>query len=207
MEHESRLPQPGTNALALASRYALVEALPTMISLAGPAASFAWDEFFAGQIGNPHTRSAYLHAARQFLSWCQSQAVDLAHITPSIVGRYFSQHPGSIPTQKLHMAAIRGLFDVLVQRHVVVLNPALSVKTKRYSVVEGKTPAIFSVEQARRLLAAIEFRTPVDYRDRAVIATLIYTAVRAGAVARLLCATSWTKARSSRCDSRKRVAR
>jgi integrase/recombinase XerD len=158
--------------------------IPEMIAATGAAASFAWDEFFAGQIGNPNTRKAYLHAVTRFLAWCEAQATELVRITPGMVGRYFSQHPGSIPTQKLHMAAIRGLFDVLVQRHVVILNPALSVKTQRYSVTEGKTPAI-SVEQARALLASIELRRPVDYRDRALLATLIYTTVRVSAAAKL----------------------
>ncbi len=35
-------------------------------------------------------------------------------------------------------AAIRAFFDVMVQRHVVILNPALSVRTDRYVVVEGR---------------------------------------------------------------------
>jgi integrase len=66
----------------------------------------------------------------------------------------------------------------------VVLNPAHSVRTERYSVVEGKTPEI-TVEQSRKLLASIKLESIVDLRDRAVIATLIYTAARAGAVAKV----------------------
>jgi integrase/recombinase XerD len=158
--------------------------LPSLVAASGAAASFAWDEFFAGQVRNPHTRKAYLFAVRRFLAWCQSHGLELCGITPGMVGRYFDHHPGSIPSKKLHMAAIRGLFNVLVQRHVVVLNPALSVRTERYTAVEGRTPAI-SVEQARRLLGSIHLKTAVDFRDRAIIATLIYTAVRAGAVTRL----------------------
>jgi integrase len=46
------------------------------------------------------------------------------------------------------------------------------------------TPEI-TVEQARRLLASIEPASVVDYRDRALIAVLIYTAARAGAVGKL----------------------
>ena len=161
-------------------------ALPPLASIvqAGPAAAFAWDEFFVGQIRNVYTRRAYLHAVRRFLSWCEGQTLELGRITPGMVGRYFDAHPGSIPSKKLHLAAIRGLFDVLVQRHVIILNPALSVRTERYAAVEGRTPPI-TVEQARQLLASIELRSAIDYRDRAIIATLIYTAVRAGAAARL----------------------
>ena len=48
--------------------------LPEIIRSAGPAATFAWDEFFAGHIRNPHTRAAYLYAVRRFLSWAESRA-------------------------------------------------------------------------------------------------------------------------------------
>lgn len=69
-------------------------------------------------------------------------------------------------------------------RHVVILNPALSVRTERYQVVEGKTPEI-SVEHARKLLRSIDVRHIVGQRDYAIIGILIYTAARVGAVAKL----------------------
>jgi integrase len=111
-----------------------------------------------------------------------------------MVGRYLSKHPGSVPTQKLHLAAIRAFFDLLVERHIVLINPAASVRGPRHVAVEGKTPEI-GVEQARKLLTSIAVAKcdasatssplAVGLRDRAIIATLIYTAARAGAVARL----------------------
>lgn len=64
-----------------------------------------------------------------------------------------------------------------------MLNPAASVRGERYQA-EGKTPEI-SKEQARTLLASINTSRPVGLRDKALIAVLIYTAARAGAVARL----------------------
>ena len=33
--------------------------VPEMVQAAGQAAAFAWDEFFMGEIRNPHTRAAY----------------------------------------------------------------------------------------------------------------------------------------------------
>lgn len=158
--------------------------LPQSIKAHGDAGRFAWEEFFSGRIRNLHTRRAYLHAVRVFLDWCQLHDVELQGITPGMIGRYFDLHSGSAPTKKLHMSAIRGLFDVLVQRHVLILNPALSVRTERFSVTEGKTPEV-TVEQARRLLSSIELATSIDYRDRAIISTLIYTAARVGAIAKL----------------------
>ena len=157
---------------------------PPLVQNAGAAARFAWDEFFAGRLRNRHTRAAYLHAVKTFLAWCAARDVELAAVTPGMIGLYLDQHPGSPPTKKLHMSAIRGFFDVLVLRHVAILNPALSAKTERYSALEGKTPEI-EVAQARQLLRSIPSRTLVDHRDRAIIALLIYTAARAGAVSSL----------------------
>ena len=108
-----------------------------------------------------------------------------SRITPGHVGDYLT---GLItlatPTKKLRLAALRKFFDVLVVRHVVVLNPAASVRAERYAVVEGKTPEI-SAKQARNLLKSIDTANLVGLRDRAIIAVLIYTAARVGAVAKL----------------------
>ena len=157
--------------------------LPASIAAAGPAARFAWDEFFSGILRNPHTRAAYRHAVRRFLAWTEPQGVAIERITPGMVGRYFDTHSGSVPTRKLHLAALRAFFDLLVTRHVVVLNPAASVRGERHHP-EGKTPEI-GKDQARRLLASIDISRPVGLRDRAVLATLVYTAARDGAVAAL----------------------
>jgi integrase/recombinase XerD len=73
---------------------------------------------------------------------------------------------------------------VLVNRHVLALNPAASVRGERYQAVEGKTPEI-TVDQARTLMASIQGDRPVNLRDRAIIETLIYTCARDGAVAAL----------------------
>jgi site-specific recombinase XerD len=158
--------------------------LPRSVAEHGPGARYAWEEYFAGKLRNPHTRQAYLFAVGRFLTWCEQRSVGLLGITPGMIGQYFDEHPASAPTKKLHMSAIRGLFDTLVLRHIVVLNPALSVKTERYSALEGKTPEI-TVEQARRLLQSIPADSVIGLRDRAIIGILVYTAARAGAVARL----------------------
>ncbi len=158
--------------------------LPAIVSRESAAAVYAWDEFFAGEIANPHTRIAYQRAVRRFLAWCERQSLSLNQISPGLVGTYFARHTGSVPTKKQHLAALRKFFDRLVIRHVVVLNPAASVRAERYQAVEGKTPE-FTVQAARHLLESVRTDSIVGLRDRAVIGTLIYTAVRVGAVARL----------------------
>lgn len=157
---------------------------PAIIKNCSAAAVFAWQEFFEGQLPNQHTRTAYCRAVHRFAAWCERHRVDLIHISPGLVGRYFAQHPGSIPTKKQHLAALRHFFDRLVLRHVIILNPAASVRAERYHVIEGKTPEIH-VDHARKLLESIDVSHVVGRRDRAIIGALIYTAARVGAVAKL----------------------
>lgn len=163
---------------------AVANTLPAIVERTGAAGRFAWDEFFSGHLRNRHTRAAYLHAVKRFLAWVEPREPELARITPGLMGWYFDEQKLAIPSKKLHLSALRRFFDLLVQRHVIVLNPALSVRTERYQNIEGKTPEI-STEQARKLLQSIELRLIGDYRDKAVIAALIFTAARAGAIARL----------------------
>ncbi len=158
--------------------------LPTLIRNAGVAARFAFEEFLHGKIRNRFTRKAYLHAVKRFSVWCAERQLNLVRVAPADVGRYLDSMMVSTPTRKLHLAALRRFFDELVMRHVVILNPALSVRTERHQAVEGKTPEI-SIQQARRLLKAIDCSHDVGRRDRAVIGILIYTAARVGAVAKL----------------------
>lgn len=171
---------------------------PAIVRFAGNNARYAYDEFFGGE-ENSHTERAYRHAILQFLSHCENLGVALPNITPSIVKSYLknlkaqvrTRHgqpqrfkPASKPTKKLHLAGIRKFLDVCVVRHAIPLNPALSVRGPRHSVIQGKTPSL-TVQQARDVLAAIDINTAVGLRDRAVIAIMLYTAVRAGAVSKL----------------------
>jgi integrase/recombinase XerD len=158
--------------------------VPRLIVEAGTAAEFAWSEYFSATIRNLHTRRAYQRAVTRFLIWVEPFDVSLERITPSLVARFIDEYPGSAPSRKLALAAIRSFFDLMTVRHAVFMNPASSVRGERFQVIEGKTPEI-SRDQARHLLSRIDTTRPVGKRDKAIIATLIYTAARAGAVASL----------------------
>ena len=158
-----------------------------------PQCALAWDEFFKGEIANAHTRKNYIHAVRKFLAWCQQHRIELIDIEPGHIGEYFGQMPLAVPTKKLHLAALRKFFDRMVNRHIILLNPAATVRAERYSAVEGKTPEI-QKKQAEALLKSIDTtyqdqsETKPDLlglRDRAILAVLIFTAARVGAVAKL----------------------
>lgn len=183
---------------ALTTLASLESPLPLLVKHAGPAARFAWDEFFYAEHHNPHTQKAYMAAVKRFLAWAEGKGVELPAITPGMIGQYLVGLGGSAAKRNLHLSALRGFFDRLVNRHVVVLNPAATAKGVKDQVMEGKTPEI-TLEQARTLLASIqvakmvddgqggEIETPllVGLRDRAILATLKFTACRAGAVAKL----------------------
>ena len=147
-------------------------------------AQFAWEEFIYGKIRNPHTRSAYERAIRRFSAHCDVLGRELRNITPADVGCYLDGLEVKTVTKKLHLSALRHFFDQLVNRHVIVLNPASSVRTERLQITEGQTPEI-SIARARILLQSISTNSVVGLRDQAIIAILIYTAARVGAVAKL----------------------
>src|SRR6266481_2288230 len=67
---------------------------------------------------------------------------------PITVAAYIEQHPGSAPTVKQHMAAIRMFFSYLTEKGVLAMNPAREVKTERFSRKDGKTPA-FARDEVR----------------------------------------------------------
>ena len=158
-----------------------------LILNSGPSAAFAVDEFFHADVRNAHTRRAYRQAVDRFLGFVQPEVTTLAMITPAHVGRYFDQLNVSATTKKLHLSALRHFFDRMVNRHVMVLNPALSVRGERTSATEGKTSEIPPVE-VRQLLNSIDTSHIVGLRDRLVIALLAFTAARVGAIARLMIA-------------------
>jgi hypothetical protein len=119
-EHRTAISLPISGALGGAR----AGDLPGLVVAGGPAAQFAWEEFLFGRIRNEHTRRAYGRAVGRFLAWCQGRGLDLPRIAPRDVGVYLDLMPGSAPTKKLHLAALRHFFDQLVTQHAVILNPA-----------------------------------------------------------------------------------
>jgi site-specific recombinase XerD len=83
-----------------------------------------------------------------------------------------------------HRAALRVVFDRLVNRRVGVLDPSSSAKGVKKQVSDGRTPGI-GVEQGRKLLASMDCGNVVGFRDQAIVATLAHTGCRTAAVARI----------------------
>lgn len=159
------------------------ETLPAILQHAGNAALFAAEEFEAG-LSNPHTRRAYTRYVRLFLQRCETNGLALREITPADAARFIGNLAPATSSQRLALAACRRFFDLLVNRHAVLLNPFRSVHAPRLDSREGRTPEI-TVPQARQLLDSIDATRLAGLRDRAVIGTLTYTGARVGALAQL----------------------
>ena len=156
-------------------------ALPRLIVDAGPVAVEKFLEFFAARIANRRTRAAYGRAVGQFLAWCEARGLGLTAVSPLHVAAYIRTHPGSAPTVKQHLAAIRMLGDWLVVSQVLPVNPAAAVRGPTHVVTTGATP-VLSPAEARRLLAAIDTGTLAGRRDRALVSVMLYSVARVSAV-------------------------
>ena len=157
--------------------------IPAVIAREGEQASMKFVEFFTANIRNPNTRMAYARAVFQFLNWSEERRLPLKNLNPIFVSAYIEQLQTSMapPSVKQHLAAIRMLFDYLVIGQVVPHNPAASVRGPKHVVKRGKTP-VLKANQARQLLDSIDTSTIVGLRDRAIIATMVYSFARVGAV-------------------------
>jgi site-specific recombinase XerD len=170
-----------TNSLIISPALSLT---PAPLYSPTPKAAKRVLEFFTAQINNDHTRLAYLNATRRFAEWCEAHGIQqLVDVHAFHVAAFVKDLQGefSSPTVKVHLAAIRMLFDWLVTGHIMELNPAHAVRGPKYVVKKGKTP-ILKVEEARALLDAIDTSILVGLRDRALIGMMVYTFARVNAV-------------------------
>ena len=160
-----------------------IEGLPRPVRDAGAAAQRRLLEFFTAEIRNPNTRSAYAAAAGRFFQWCETRNLALGEITPFAVASYVEemQQRHALPTVKQHLSALRALLDYLVVGQVLPTNPATPVRGPKHVVKRGKTP-VLSPAEARTLLDSINLSRPSGIRDRALLATMVYSFARVGAV-------------------------
>jgi len=137
-------------------------------------------EWFAN-ISNPNTRRAYENAVRDFTRFTgiarpeEFRTVTRAHI---IAWRDELRQRGlGGATIRHRLASLASLFERLCERNAVTHNPAKGVERPKTESGEGKTPALGD-HQARALLAAPEANTIKSKRDRAILSTLLFHALR-----------------------------
>jgi integrase/recombinase XerD len=137
-------------------------------------------EWFAN-IRNRSTRRAYENAIRDFMRFTgivrpeEFRTVTRAHV---IAWRDDLARRGlGGATIRHRHAALSSLFEYLCEKNAVTHNPVKGVKRPRAESGEGKTPAIGD-HQARELLTAPGDETIKEKRDRAILSTLLYHALR-----------------------------
>jgi hypothetical protein len=131
--------------------------------LPNPTLTFSPPRSAAGTLGLP-TREL----AGSFLTGVPL-GLELTTVRPFHVAAWIEDFPGSKPTIKLKLAAVRMLYDFLVVRQITPSNPAHSVRGPKYVVKKGKTP-VWSREDAKTLLDSIPKDSVSGLRDRALIA-------------------------------------
>lgn len=159
------------------------QGLAAFVAWGGEDAAYKTYEFLTARIRNPNTRRAYHHAAVAFTAWCAAQGLRLADVMPPDVARYIDALGAThaIPTVKQHLAGLKHWFDALVTGQVLPLNPAQAVRSPRYSVTTGLTPILERYE-AKALLDSIDVTTLRGARDRALMAVMLFSFARVGAV-------------------------
>jgi len=137
-------------------------------------------EWFAN-LTNANTRRAYQQDIRDFQAFAgvhrpeQFRAITRAHVIAwrqQLVNQQLAND-----TIRRKLAALSSLYAYLCERHAVLHNPVLGVKRPRSMNREGVTPALGD-HQARMLLQAPSAETLKGKRDRAILATLLYHALR-----------------------------
>lgn len=144
-------------------------------------------EWFAN-LGNAATRRAYENALKDFMQFTgiakpeEFRVVTRAHV---IAWRDDLAKRGLSGTTLRHrLAALSSLFEYLCERNTVTHNPVKGVKRPPIESYEGKTPAIGD-HQARKLLEAPPDDSIKGKRDRAMLAVLLYHALRREELCRL----------------------
>src|SRR5258708_27915660 len=151
--------------------------LPVLVTAAGERASMRFLEFFAANIRTPDTRRAYYRAAEEFLAWCASVGVpSIAAVQPVHVAAWIESATRELaaPSVKQRLAALRHLFDWLVNGQAVPVNPAHTVRGPRHVATNGQTPGL-DPSEARALLDSIDISTPAGLRDRTLIGLMVHS--------------------------------
>ncbi len=144
-------------------------------------------EWFAN-LGNKATRRAYENALKDFMNFTGIQnpgefrIVTRAHIIAwrdDLLSRSLSSM-----SIRHRLSALSSLFEYLCDKNTVTHNPVKGVKRPAVESYEGKTPAIGD-HQARKLLEVPDGSSLKGKRDRAILATLLYHALRRDELCRL----------------------
>jgi integrase/recombinase XerD len=137
-------------------------------------------EWFAN-LTNKATRRAYENAIRDFMAFTGIQQADeFRTVTRAHVIAWRDELGNRLlngTTIRHRLSALSSLFDYLCEKNAVTHNPVKGVKRPKNDSQEGRTPALGD-HQARKLLDAPDGDSLRTLRDKAILATLLYHALR-----------------------------
>ena len=156
---------------------------PKFILLGGTALVSSYGSFFS-QTLNENTNQAYANGVKLFCDYLTKLEIkDILDIEPKHVTEfvtYTSDNDYGVATTRLYLSAVRMFLDGCVVDGLISVNPAKAVKLPRHSSRTGKTPVIIP-EQVRQILDSIPLLSQADYRDRALIALMVFSFFRISA--------------------------
>ena len=138
---------------AVTSRGAAALDLPQVIVNAGAGAAARYLEFFAARRERADAGGG---AFSRVVRGPEARGLGLDAVSPLHVAAYIRTHPGSVPTVKQHLAAIRMLCDWLVVSQA-------AVRGRKHVVTKGSTPVPAPAEP-RQLLDRIDTATLAGLR-------------------------------------------
>ena len=137
-----------------------------------------------GRIRNSNTRNAYKIAWRAFFTFCSEYKLELDRVKSYHFGLWLKRHTGSVATQRQHLAAVRLLFDHLLEQGVVDLNPAARAKPPRLERESAHTP-VFEQAEIKTFLETMKCDSLMHTRDKALFSLLLYSWARVSALVTL----------------------
>jgi integrase/recombinase XerD len=132
-------------------------------------------------LDNPHTERAYRNAIKDFMRFTGiRRPEEFRTVTRSHVIAWrddLKRRKLTGMTVRHRLSSLSSLFEYLCDQNAVTHNPVKGVRRPKVESYEGKTPAIGD-HQARKLLVAPHDKSVKGMRDRAILATLLYHALR-----------------------------
>lgn len=163
-----------------------IASVPVLVTNSGPKFGNRFFEFFTSKLRRSrNTQLAYLRAWQKFDAFAAAHGVhDLESVKPVLVAAFLAdlERGGYAPsTVKQHLAAIRKAYDWLVEGGLLEQNPAKSIEGPKIVRRVGTTP-VLADDEVLDLLESIDPSTLRGLRDRALIATMLFTFARVSAV-------------------------
>ncbi len=170
--------------------------LPELITGAGPRLErVTLDWLVSGRRTAHETRLVYARALRRFADWWQDQGLGLRRLSEpgaaELIDRYLREiavGEGALSASSVRkeLSALRTWIDHLVGEGLLLTNPAHAVDAPPMPApADRKHIPEVTPGAVRKLVESVSGPKPIDLRDKAMILTMLYAGVRAGALANL----------------------